>query len=228
MATALDSTVLKHRVSADCLDSSHFYILWRVLNLVLSPWHARSLEDLAFRKMLKGPAHAVVVSGPPVYEKPCAQALAERPGSLWGCLPRLSALHPVQTRVLLPPHSELWAQGSGLPLCYWLFLVLGWGVKLVSCSLLSPKSPWSSSHLATQPEFYYLQTNAVFVFSSSLPPASAQRRVLLFEVREKAASLSVRVSPSVSGWRLVCTLWPLEHVLLNSRAQLLEFKNIRF
>lgn len=27
MATALDSTVLKHRVSADCLDSSHFYIL---------------------------------------------------------------------------------------------------------------------------------------------------------------------------------------------------------
>ena len=29
---------------------------------------------------------------------------------------RVSALHPVQTRVLLPPHSELWAQGSGLPL----------------------------------------------------------------------------------------------------------------
>ena len=162
MATALDSTVLKHRVSADCLDSSHFYILWRVLNLVLSPWRARSLEDLTFRKMLKGPVHAVVVSGPPVCEKPCTQALAECPGSLWGCLPRLSALHPVQTRVLLPPHSELWAQGSGLPLCYWLFLVLGWGVKLVSCSLLSPKSPWSSSHLATQPEFYYLQTNTKF------------------------------------------------------------------
>lgn len=122
------------------------------------------------------------------------------------------------------------ALGTGLWAPALLPAFPGVGVRGEAPLLLSPspKSPWSSSHLATQPEFYYLQTNAKFLSSLPLCRLPQPRGVLFFEVREKAANLSMCVSPSVFGWRLLCTLWPLKHMLLNSRAQLLEFKNICF
>ena len=99
--------------------------------------------------------------------KPCTHGGR---GALWFSV-RLTRsrvpLHPAETRLRLLPRSGLWARGYGLLLCTWPGLVLGWALKLVSCSLLSPKSPWSSAYLAAQPELYYLQTNTKFL---SPPP----------------------------------------------------------
>ena len=167
MATALDSTVLKHRVSADCLDSSHFYILWRVLHSVLSSWRAWSLEDLAFGKSAEG-ARACCggVRAPGVWE-------ALRARARWAPwfsvrLPHSPVRPPPRAHAGSAPAPQR-ALGTGLWAPALLPAFPGVGVRGEAPLLLSPspQSPWSSSHLATQPEFYYLQTNAKFL--SSLP-----------------------------------------------------------